>query len=365
MSKINLLQVGVGVIGFKNIIYMREMGDIRVFASERFYCSELKILNNMDVPVYVADEKAAKELAKRGVKLEGIVTDLIGKVDVIDDATRDATANFELYSQFGVPVLGNGGEEHASFGTSFSSLGNFDQAFGKKKMRVVSCNTNGLVRLLAAIDEKYGLRREMEDGVRQEVGDGFEQKMKINYGVSLTRRGADPGKAGPSNYIEYSPKPSHHAKDVSDVRKDFKGISRAAVGPWDRGHLHEVTMYVKELPKDEEEFYRYMESKPRITTTREFPDKKNSALLRQYFSNMRRFDGDFPENVIVYDSVLFDRDANTISLVQWIDNASIVVPENINAVYAILGVHKNALDSVRIVDEKLKELLPGYCNREQ
>ncbi|MBI2129098.1 hypothetical protein HYU07_02560, partial [Candidatus Woesearchaeota archaeon] len=241
MKKIKVIQFGAGEVGFRNAVYMNEMDNIEVLVCEKFFSSELKLLNERKIPIFASDKKAYDDLKKNGTKLKGIVTDLAGRIDVADDATKDAKANFQLYRELGCRyIIGNGMEKHKDFDASFSSLGNFNEARGKYKIRVVSCNTNGLIRVLDAISKEFGLKE---------------------YEVFLIRRSTDPGRKGAViNDLEYSSEPSHHAEDVSTVRHDFKGTSTAAVSSVNRYHLHDILIYVKKMPKNAEQVYNVLEA---------------------------------------------------------------------------------------------------------
>jgi glyceraldehyde-3-phosphate dehydrogenase (NAD(P)) len=81
---------------------------------------------------------------------------------------------------------------------------NYDKAIGAKSVRIVSCNTTGLVRIIRAISNHHRVER-----VR----------------AYIVRRATDPKEIdrGPINAIVLDPPkiPSHHADDVRSVLGDI------------------------------------------------------------------------------------------------------------------------------------------------
>ncbi len=80
---------------------------------------------------------------------------------MIVDCTPGGTGekNKELYTKAGVKAIYQGGEDHALAGISFNALANYHEAWGADNVRVVSCNTTGLVRTLSRCSRPSGSRR--------------------------------------------------------------------------------------------------------------------------------------------------------------------------------------------------------------
>ena len=79
--------------------------------------------------------------------------------DVVVDATPGdvGATNKPLYEKLGVKAIWQGGEDHEVAGFSFNSSCNYKDAIGRQFVRVVSCNTTGLCRIIHAIDQEYGV----------------------------------------------------------------------------------------------------------------------------------------------------------------------------------------------------------------
>ena len=65
--------------------------------------------------------------------------------------------NKPLYEKLGKKALWQGGEDHEVAGFSFNSSCNYKDAIGRQFVRVVSCNTTGLCRIINEIDKEFGV----------------------------------------------------------------------------------------------------------------------------------------------------------------------------------------------------------------
>jgi glyceraldehyde-3-phosphate dehydrogenase (NAD(P)) len=99
----------------------------------------------------------------------------------------------------GVKAIFQGGEDLGLAGVAFNAFANYNEAWGAQFVRVVSCNTTGLIRTLYPLDKVFGIE-------------------KIT--ATLVRRGADPAdnKGSALNSLEPSLKlPTHHGPDVQTI----------------------------------------------------------------------------------------------------------------------------------------------------
>ncbi len=154
---------------------------------------------------------------------------MIGKADLVVDGTPGGIGvkNKPLYEEAGVKAIWQGGESHQLTGFSFNAVSNYYKALGRDFVRVVSCNTTGLCRVISTIDNKLGINK-----VR----------------VTIARRAVDPNdiKKGPVNSIVLHPVklPSHHGPDVKSVLPNINITSAALVVTTTLMHLHTVNMEV-------------------------------------------------------------------------------------------------------------------------
>ncbi|MEM4824003.1 MAG: type II glyceraldehyde-3-phosphate dehydrogenase, partial [Zestosphaera sp.] len=274
------------------------------------------------------------EFHARGIEVHGTLEDLLNSVDVIVDATPgDVGATYKkIYESFARKAVFQGGEEPDVAEVSFNALVNYGEALGKNYVRVVSCNTTGLLRVIYAVSKLSKIR-----SVR-----GF-----------IVRRAADLKeiKKGPVEGVVLDPPkpPSHHALDVNTVLKDLDIVTYAVVVPTTLAHIHTLH-FVLERSVTSDEVLDALSNTPRILLV-DGGLIKSTAELRELARDLGRPQGDIFENVVWSDSVLVRGDE--VMLTYAVHQEAIVVPENIDAIRAVMRLKEKAEDSIKITDESL------------
>ena len=112
-------------------------------------------------PLYAAVPERVDRFAEAGLDLAGEVEDLVAAADVIVDCTPSGVGaeNAALYDDHDTPAIFQGGEDAGVAEVSFNARANFADAVGADSARVVSCNTTGLSRILAPLEEEYGVEK--------------------------------------------------------------------------------------------------------------------------------------------------------------------------------------------------------------
>lgn len=285
--------------------------------------------------LYAPDEEAARKFESAGVRVAGTLQDLLGQVDVIVDATPGGVgAKYKpIYEEAGVKAIFQGGEEAGVAEVSFSSLCNYDEALGRRSVRVVSCNTTGLLRLICTLHKAFGVRT-----VR----------------ATIVRRAADPKevKRGPVNSINLNPPklPSHHGEDVKTVLPWLDIITAAVVVPTTLMHVHLVNLRLsREAGRDE--VIKALQSTRRILLVdSKTTGIKSTAEIIEAARDAGRPRNDVPELVVFKDSITVNGDE--VILFQAVHQESIVVPENIDAIRAVARIASGE-ESIRKTDETL------------
>ena len=263
---------------------------------------------------------------KAGIPAAGSIEEMVEKADVVVDCTPGGVGeeNKALYQKAGVKAIWQGGEDHELAGFSFNAICNYEQALGLDFVRVVSCNTTGLCRVIYPLDREFGVKK-----VR----------------VTLARRAVDPNdiKKGPINAIVPDPikLPSHHGPDVQSVLPNINITSAAMKIPTTLMHLHTVNM---ELNKDctAEDIKKVFSSHPRIHFVGQ--GISSTAEIMEYARDIKRPRNDMWENCIWTDSItVHDKE---IYFFQAIHQESIVVPENIDAIRAMMELEDNGAKSM-------------------
>jgi glyceraldehyde-3-phosphate dehydrogenase (NAD(P)) len=285
-------------------------------------------------PLYAAIPDRADRFHDAGVDLAGDVEDLVIRSDVVVDTTPSGIGadNRDLYDRYDTPAIFQGGEDADVADTSFVARANYDAAEGAQFVRVVSCNTTGLSRLLAPLREEYGVEKAR---------------------VTLVRRGGDPGQTsrGPINDILPDPVeiPSHHGPDVQTIFPDLEIDTLGVKVPATLMHLHSVNVTLESDP-DAAEVRRLLSEEPRLFVVPEVARIDGTGKLKEFAMDTGRPRGDLWENCIWERSISME--GRDLYLFQSIHQESDVIPENVDAVRAITGTAEQA-ESMAITDDRL------------
>ena len=121
-------------------------------------------------PLYAVAEKFEHRFEEAGIPIrKGALPELMKKADIVIDCApgKMGAANKEIYEKAGIKAIWQGGEKDSLVETSFNALSNYDKAWGKQFVRVVSCNTTGLSRTLYPVLQKYGIKNAYVTMVRR------------------------------------------------------------------------------------------------------------------------------------------------------------------------------------------------------
>jgi len=277
-----------------------------------------------------------KKFEDAGLPVEGTIEDMLDAVDLVIDATPGGMgAEYkELYANKKVKAIFQGGEKSHVAEVSFNALCNYEEALGKNFVRVVSCNTTALCRVIGVLKNAFGVKK-----VR----------------ATIVRRGADPHevKKGPIEALVPNPVklPSHHGPDVKTVIPDLDIFTSAVVTPTTRMHMHVLNIVV-EKNVDREDVIRVLEDAPRILVFSEKYDFKSTAALIEWARDIGRPRYDIYEVAVFGDSVTVIS-GNEIWMMYGVHQEAIVVPENIDAIRAMFEIERDAFKSIEKTDNSL------------
>ncbi|MFB6086842.1 MAG: type II glyceraldehyde-3-phosphate dehydrogenase [Halodesulfurarchaeum sp.] len=280
---------------------------------------EARVAVQSGYDLYAAIPDRAAQFDAAGVETAGTVEELVEKSDVVVDATPSGVGaeNKSLYVEHGTPALFQGGESADLVDVSFNARSNFDAATGAEYVRVVSCNTTGLSRLVAPLEEAYGI-----DRVR----------------ATLVRRGGDPAQSdrGPINDILPDPKtlPSHHGPDVRTIFPDLSIDTLGLKVPATLMHMHSINVTLESEP-DESDVRERLGDEERLWLLPEDLEVDGAGDIKEYAKDVGRPRGDVWENAIWAESLTVN--GPELYLFQAIHQESDVVPENVDAIRAVLG----------------------------
>ena len=267
--------------------------------------------------LYAAIPDRADAFADAGVETAGVLSDMLEAVDVVVDCCPSGIGaeNQPMYEAHDVKAIYQGGEDAEIAEASFNARGSFETARGADHVRVVSCNTTGLSRVLAPLEETYGIEK-----VR----------------ATLVRRGGDPAQSdrGPINDILPDPVevPSHHGPDVNTILPDVEIDTLGLTVPATQMHTHSLNVTLETEP-DREAVIDLLSAQDRTLLIPEAAGIDGAGKLKEYAMDVGRSRGDLYENCIWERSVnLSGRD---LYLFQNVHQEADVVPENVDAIRAI------------------------------
>jgi glyceraldehyde-3-phosphate dehydrogenase (NAD(P)) len=211
-------------------------------------------------------------------------------------------------------------------------LANYREAIGAKKTRVVSCNTTALCRVLVAL-RSIG-----------QIDDAY---------VSIVRRGGDPVRtsSGPINaIIPVLGGLSHHAPDVNTVIPDLRISSQAVKVSSTLSHVHMLRITYKSST-DKTALLDTIENTPRIITVSGKKGVTSNAHIIELHRDKLRPRNDMWEVAIWEDSIGVE--GNTVVLIYCVHMEAIAVPENIDAIRAMLALEKDPTVAIPMTDKAL------------
>jgi glyceraldehyde-3-phosphate dehydrogenase (NAD(P)) len=284
----------------------------------------------LGIPLYGATEEAVAAMREAAVAPTGTLDDLITESDIIVDCTPNkvASLNRDRYIAAGRKAIFQGGEKHALTGFSFVASLNYADAIGRDLVRVVSCNTTALGRVVGAL-HKAGL-------------------VKTTRAV-LFRRGTDPWEShlnAPLNtVVPETSTPSHQGPDLQTILPDLDIVTMAAKGPFDLGHVH-FTMVETTRPTSVDEVRAILEAAPRIAFIRAADGLGSQNAIVELMRDLGRPRADLWEVALWEDAIGVRPDGGEIYLVYHVPNEAILIPETIDAIRAMTGLETDGARSI-------------------
>jgi len=322
---------GYGTIGKRVADAVSCQDDMKIVGvTKRTPDFEAKMAVEKGYDLYISAPEREGLFKDAGIDVSGTINDLYDQLDIIVDCTPEgvgARNKTDVYEKKGLKAIFEGGEKHDRIGQSFNSFSNFDDSIGADYVRVVSCNTTGLCRTLNPIKDLAGIKK-----VR----------------AVMVRRGADPGqiKKGPINAIVPNPPtvPSHHGPDVQTVMYGLNITTMALLVPTTLMHQHNLMV---ELDNSVvvDDVIDALEMTPRVLLVEASRGLGSTAEIMEYARDLGRPRGDLFEIAVWKESLnIVDGE---LYYMQAIHQESDVVPENVDAIRAMLEMESNSVKSVK------------------
>lgn len=282
--------------------------------------------------LFAPDKERLQAFRRRDAGALGTLPDLLESVDIIVDATPGGIGerNAKRYREADIPYILQGAEPPDAAKASFCARVNGPACLGSDSLRVVSCNTTGLGRTLALLDNIGPIR---------------------HVDATIVRRGGDPDQPdrGPINDIVPAPVGrSHHGADVQTLRSEWSIRTAAVTVPTTLMHVHSVNVTFETVPS-RHSIREQLAAEPRVSLVPPQQDLDTISAIAEVGRDMGRPRGDVWEVGLWEDSL--EVDGRRLSFMQAIHQESIVVPETIDAIRTLDG--EDPLESAERTDEQL------------
>ncbi|HEY5538940.1 MAG TPA: type II glyceraldehyde-3-phosphate dehydrogenase [Thermoplasmata archaeon] len=325
---------GYGTIGKRVADAVSLQGDMEIVGVSKMTPNfEARLAIEKGYPLYSTTKDAAAKFDTAGIKVHGALDDMLKEADLVVDATPEESGFKPAYEKAGVKAIWQGGEEHELTNLSFNAAVNYAECLGARFVRVPSCNTTGLIRTLYPLDVHFGVDHVL---------------------ALMVRRATDPGdsKKGPINAIEPELEmPSHHGPDVQSVLPNLNIHTIAVKVPTTIMHLHAVSVGLKRTATANEVLDVWRRS-PRLKFVRGAEGVKSTAQIMELARDLGRARSDLYE-IAVWEDGVHVVDGTHLYYFQAVHQESDVVPENVDAIRALLELERDGRESIGLTDRAL------------
>lgn len=336
MKKVKVAINGYGVIGKRvaDAILLQDDMEL-VGVCDIITDWRIKIAIQKGYPLFAFNNDFREQMENAGIQVEGILSDLIKKADIIVDCTpkKIAAQNIEKYREAKLRFIVQGGEKHETTGHSFSAENNYETAFGRESTRVVSCNTTSIVRTLTAL-KKAGLLKKARGTLLRRATDPWESHLN---GIMNT--------LVPEKEI-----PSHQGPDAQTVDPDLDVITVAVKVPETLSHLHYWNVQlIREASK--KEVLDAFRTSTRVALINYGEGLSANNAIKELMLALNRPYGDMYEVALWQDMLKVKGDELFYAYV--VDNQAIVIPETIDAIRALTEIEKDPRESIGKTNKSL------------
>lgn len=336
MKKINVAVNGYGVIGKRvaeAVMLQPDMNLVGICDVATDW--RIKLANSKEIPVFALNNEVAEKMERSGIVVTGTFDMLLTRVDVVVDCApkKFGAKNAERYRQAGVKFIVQGGEKHEATGHSFVAEANYHSALGREATRVVSCNTTSIVRTLTAL-KRSGLLKSARGTLLRRATDPWESHLN---GIMNT--------LVPEKEI-----PSHQGPDAKSVDPELDVVTAAVKVPETLSHLHYWNVRLTRAASKEEVIAAFRTSS-RIAFIQYGDGLSANNAVKELMLDLGRPHGDMYEVAIWEDMLKVEGDE--LYYAYLVDNQAIVIPENIDAIRALMGTFPNGRESIAITDKSM------------
>jgi glyceraldehyde-3-phosphate dehydrogenase (NAD(P)) len=304
--------LGMGVIGKRLVAALTQQPDVTL-AGVAVRSASPAVTAQPAVPYFASTSSAADDLRAAGVQVRGELEDLLGLADLVVDCgpSGSGASRAERYRLAGVDAVYCGGERDPALGPLVHSAANYPVALHNGSVRLASCNTTALARLVAAV--------------------GADSITAVRATVLRCSTDTDKAAKGITNGAVFSGAQSHHAADLATLFPGLAASSWAATVPMTSGHTVFVQLGLKGTAAAA---LAGLRSAPRLRVADDPAGRVHTAALAEQAA---RQGARWAQRAAVVVQVCR---AEGDELVCWLalDNQSITIPEALDVIRARSGV---------------------------
>ncbi|MHA6512833.1 type II glyceraldehyde-3-phosphate dehydrogenase [Tessaracoccus sp. Z1128] len=336
MEKVRVGVAGYGTIGQRladGVVLQEDMELVGVADVAPTLPVQALVERGMPYRFFNAQPENRSLLEDAGVPIAGSLEDLVESVDIMLDATNAGVGarNKELYLKHGKKAIFQGGEQNSVADVFFHGYANYEQGVGAQFLKLTSCNTTGLIRVVDCIDRAVGAER---------------------VAITIIRRVADPGdyNRGLTNALQVEAAPSHQALDLMTIMPHVTTTGILVHTPVTHGHIITVLVTPKKSI-DKASLLELFNEHGRIRVVSLAKGFLGNASLFKYARDLGNPRGDMYEVAAWDESVVMS--GNDIMFAINIPQEAVVIPENIDAIRASMRMQEDRLEGLALTNRYL------------
>jgi glyceraldehyde-3-phosphate dehydrogenase (NAD(P)) len=318
MAKVKVGVAGYGVIGQRLADGVSMQGDMELIGvADVAPTLSVQALRDKGMPYKMFNvDPANKAMEEAGIPVSGSFEELVQEADIILDSAPGGIGakNKAIYEKYKTKAVFQGGEKNSVADVFFHGYANYEQGVGQSYLKLTSCNTTGLIRVVDMLDRTVGVEK---------------------VAITIIRRVADPGDyhRGLTNALQVEKAPSHQAVDLMTIMPHIPCTGILVHTPVTHGHIITVCATPKKSIS-KEQLWEMANEHPRIKPVRLADGFLGNASLFRWARDMGYPRGDMYEIALWEESIV--KSGEDIMFAINIPQESIVIPENIDAIRAAM-----------------------------
>jgi glyceraldehyde-3-phosphate dehydrogenase (NAD(P)) len=336
MSKVKVAVAGYGVIGQRLADGVSQQDDMElVGVADVAPTLAVRALHEsgMGYPLYLVDMNRKAQFDEIGIPASGSFDDLIEQTDIILDATPAGIGakNKELYKKHDKKAIFQGGEKNEIVDVFFHGYVNYERGIDQQFLKLTSCNTTGLIRIVDAIDREVGVEK---------------------VAITIVRRVADPGDTnrGLVDLLMVDPVPNHQAVDLMTIMPHVNATGFLVHTPVTHGHVISILATSKKSI-DKSSLLGLCREHPRIRVVRIADGFNSNTSLFRYARDLGNKRGDMYEIAIWEECIGMSGDDILFAIN--IPQEAVVIPETMDGVRAAMVMQTDWMKAVGLTNQYL------------